>query len=67
MPNIFWVGPCRFPVFWDAGNELLSVKKAYRSRVGPYQFCEVLINSEILKAAHCTEVLSDALLRGLNI
>ena len=51
MPYRFWE-PYRFPVFVNAGNELLSIKKGYRYRAGPYRLCQVLINSELLQVAH---------------
>ena len=45
MPNAFCVGPYRFPLFWNASNELLSIKERYG--VDLYRFGKVLISSNI--------------------
>ena len=52
VPNalkVLWVGPYQFPVLWNAGNALLSIKRGYWYRAGPYRLCKGVINSEVLK------------------
>ena len=51
MPKYFGLAPYRFPVFWNAGNKLLSIKKGQKG--WPLTVLQgVLTNSEILKGAH---------------